>query len=138
MKSGRIIAADQEIKMDGQSFATAFGGEDHAGRKSLFFDHARGRALRHGDWKIVAQKNGKKFPWELYNLKQDPLELKNLAGTPKYASTLTLMRAKYDQEVAKWKQSAATGGALGLVVERGALDALLQSRHKNLHGRCAL
>ena len=74
-------AADQPIGMDGESFAAAFGREDHAGRKSMFFDHARGRALRHGDWKIVAEKKGKRFNWELYNLKQDPLELKNLAET---------------------------------------------------------
>jgi arylsulfatase len=72
-------AADQPIKMDGESFAAAFGRQDHAGRRSMFFDHARGRALRHGDWKIVAEKNGKRFKWELYNLKQDPLELQNLA-----------------------------------------------------------
>jgi len=72
-------AADQPIKMDGESFAAAFGREDHPGRQSMFFDHARGRALRHGDWKIVAQKDGNRFKWELYNLKQDPLELKNLA-----------------------------------------------------------
>ena len=74
----KTSAADQQIKMDGESFAAAFGDEDHAGRQSMFFDHARGRALRHGDWKIVATKKGKNFQWELYNLKQDPLELKNL------------------------------------------------------------
>ena len=34
--------------------------------------------MRHGDWKIVAQKYGNKSKWELYNLKQDPLELRNL------------------------------------------------------------
>ncbi len=72
-------AAKQRIKMDGQSFAGAFSGDVYAGRHSMFFDHARGRAMRHGDWKIVAEKKNKKFRWELYNLKQDPLELNNLA-----------------------------------------------------------
>ena len=71
-------AADQPIRMDGESFAAAFGREGHVGRQSMFFAHARGRALRHGDWKIVANK-GNKSKWELYNLKQDPLELQNLA-----------------------------------------------------------
>jgi arylsulfatase A-like enzyme len=85
----RTPAAEQQIKMDGQSFATAFGLEDHAGRQSMFFDHARGRALRHGDWKIVAEKKGKNIKWELYNLKQDPLELKDLAKiTPEKVAEL--------------------------------------------------
>jgi arylsulfatase A-like enzyme len=72
--------ADQQIKIDGQSFAAAFGREDHAGRQTMFFDHARGRALRHADWKIVAEKKGRNIKWELYDLKQDPLELKDLAN----------------------------------------------------------
>lgn len=90
--------AMQQIKMDGQSFAAAFGRDDHAGRKSLFFDHARGRALRNGDWKIVAQKNGKKFAWELYNLKRDPLELKNLAKT---------MPEKLEELITIWQTESA-------------------------------
>ncbi len=43
---------------------------------------------------------------ELFDVKHDPLELKNLAGDAKYVSILTLMRGKYDQEVAQWKQEA--------------------------------
>ena len=62
------------IPQDGKSLAAAFDGElEH--ERTLFFDHARGSALRHGNWKIVRER---KKPWELYNLKVDPLELVDL------------------------------------------------------------
>ena len=66
------------VPMDGHSLAGAFEGQDIPGHETLFFHHARGRALRHGNWKIVTQ--GKNSAWELYNLASDPLELRNLAG----------------------------------------------------------
>jgi len=91
-------AADQRIKMDGESFAAAFGREDHAGRQSMFFDHARGRALRHGDWKIVARKKGSRFKWELYSLKKDPLELQDLAR---------MMPKKVEELAALWEAESA-------------------------------
>jgi arylsulfatase len=40
--------------------------------------HEGNRALRVGDWKIVAA--GKESAWELYNLKNDRSESKNLAN----------------------------------------------------------
>ena len=62
------------IPQDGKSLAAAFDGKlEH--ERTLFFDHARGSALRHGNWKIVRER---KKPWELYNLKVDPLELVDL------------------------------------------------------------
>jgi arylsulfatase len=42
----------------------------------LYFFHAKGKALRCGEWKLVQQ--GKRA-WELYDIESDPNELHNLA-----------------------------------------------------------
>jgi arylsulfatase A-like enzyme len=44
----------------------------------LYFNHNNNRAIRAGDWKILATGQG--GPWELYNLRDDRSELRNLAG----------------------------------------------------------
>ena len=57
-------------------------------RKLILWEHQANRALRIGNWKLVAKtKSPKKFTkadenaWELYNLEQDPTEMINLATT---------------------------------------------------------
>ena len=46
----------------------------------LFFHHAKGKAIRTGNWKLVFDKDGKnKAKWELYDLSKDPNELNDLA-----------------------------------------------------------
>lgn len=68
------------MKMDGISLASIFKGEKIAGHKTLFFAHAKGEALRHGDWKLVRiNQKSKPKTWQLYNLKYDPIETENLA-----------------------------------------------------------
>ena len=52
-------------------------GNDAIEREALFWEHGGNRAVRVGDWKLVAKK-GK--PWELYNLAEDRTELNNLAA----------------------------------------------------------
>jgi arylsulfatase len=47
-------------------------------RDALWWLHEDNRALRVGDWKIVA--SGKDAPWELYDLSNDRSESRNLAG----------------------------------------------------------
>lgn len=74
-KLGDKVGGKSRIAMDGHSLAAAFRGESLADHETLFFHHAKGKALRHKGWKIVSA--GKK--WELYNLVDDSLELNDLA-----------------------------------------------------------
>jgi arylsulfatase len=46
-------------------------------QRDLFWEHEGNRAIRRGDWKLVAQHEQ---PWELYNLASDRTEMKNLAS----------------------------------------------------------
>jgi arylsulfatase len=48
--------------------------------RNLFWEHNKNRALRKGDWKLVAMK-GK--TWELYDLSKDRTEMNNLIEVEK-------------------------------------------------------
>jgi arylsulfatase A-like enzyme len=61
----------------GQSLLATMQGTDTARERTLWWLHEKNRALRAGDWKIVA--SGNDAPWELYNLAGDRTETENLA-----------------------------------------------------------
>jgi arylsulfatase len=61
-----------------KSLRPAFARDGTVFRDSLWWLHEGNRALRVGDWKIVAA--GKDSPWELYDLSSDRSETKNLAA----------------------------------------------------------
>jgi len=61
----------------GKSLLPAFAKDVTIDRDSLWWLHEGNRALRVGDWKIVAA--GKDKPWELYDLSSDRSETRNLA-----------------------------------------------------------
>jgi arylsulfatase len=61
----------------GKSLAAVFGGDVKIERESMWWMHQQNRALRAGDWKIVAA--GRDGEWELYDLSVDRSETKNLA-----------------------------------------------------------
>jgi arylsulfatase len=68
--------------LSGQSlvpqWAVPNGNSEPLERRVLWWQHEGNRALRDGDWKIVA--SGKKAPWELYDLANDRSETINLAN----------------------------------------------------------
>ncbi len=77
--------------LEGTSLVPSFQGRELPGR-ALFWEHEGNRAVRLGDWKLVAQ--GDKGPWELYNLKSDRTETSNLAG--KEPDRVRTMAALYE------------------------------------------
>lgn len=60
----------------GKSIVDAFAKDQTIARESLWWLHEGNRAIRMGDWKLVAAKD---TPWELYDLKTDRAEQHNLA-----------------------------------------------------------
>jgi arylsulfatase len=74
------------LPLEGRSMLSAIRGEAEKPR-TIVFEHERNAAIRSGDWKLVGQnvisRKGirRDADWELYNLKQDPFELQNLAKT---------------------------------------------------------
>jgi arylsulfatase len=61
--------------MPGKSFAPILSGENIESTDPVFWEHLGNKAVRHGEWKLVAAK-GK--PWELYNLNEDRTESNNI------------------------------------------------------------
>src|SRR5579883_260009 len=75
---------------EGRSLRPAFAGRA-IDRDAIFWEHEGNRAVRAGDWKLVA-KHGR--PWELYDLSRDRVEANDLAG--KEPGRVKELAAKYD------------------------------------------
>jgi arylsulfatase len=73
----------------------------------FFWEHEGNRAVRQGDWKLVALH---KNEWELYNLRTDPLEKNNLIKQePEIASDLLSEYERWSREhgVRAWPLKAS-------------------------------
>ena len=73
--------------LPGTSLRPAFTRDNAIAHEYIYFHHMTNRAIRVGNWKLVAK--GKDGPWELYNLKTDRCESKDLAET--YPDKVTQM-----------------------------------------------
>jgi arylsulfatase A-like enzyme len=81
----------------GKSLVSVFATDGPLARDPIWWLHEGNRALRAGDWKIVAA--GKDGPWELYDLRSDRSEAKNRAADkPEKVKELAALWAKQFEE----------------------------------------
>jgi arylsulfatase A-like enzyme len=105
--AGAAYPADA-TPLEGRSLSPAFAGGPIQ-REALFWEHEGNRAVRVGDWKLVA-KHGR--PWELYDLSRDRVEANDLAARePERVRRLTALYDAYAARalVAPWPLPARAG-----------------------------
>lgn len=75
--AGVDVSGSLEVPLPGESLVPTFAGDQNRER-DLWWYHEGNRALRYGDWKIVAARDR---DWELFNLAEDRSETENLAAS---------------------------------------------------------
>lgn len=82
--------------LDGRSLSPLLTSGKREGHENLFFEHEGGRAVRAGDWKLVAVPNE---TWRLYNLADDRTETNDLAA--RYPERVESMSHQWEQWAAE-------------------------------------
>lgn len=90
---GKATYPKDKIPVEGTSLNPAFRGETIQRGKPIFWEHEGNRAVRDGQWKLVAK--GIKGAWELYDIPADRTEMNNLAA--KHPERVAKMTAQYEQ-----------------------------------------
>lgn len=126
-----LSAADARIDpeqpaLPGKSLVPALSADERIPRDYLFFHHEGNRALREGDWKIVA--SGSKADWELYDLAADRTERNDLARKePDRVARMAAIWRRCEEEFRRQGAAAAppshqaTGVKIGEVTPTSAI-----------------
>lgn len=96
-----LPTADKTPNLAGISLVPAFGHDVELKRNSLWWLHEGNRALRQGDWKIVAAKGE---PWQLFNLAEDRAETTDLAD--RHPDRLREMKQGWDARTDEIRRNA--------------------------------
>jgi arylsulfatase A-like enzyme len=90
------IAAPSSV--EGSSLKSAFGKSSFEGREHAFFAYLNvQRAIVRDDFKLIRYNVNGQSPVQLFNLKNDPLEMNNLAEEKQYQSKVTSMTLLLDK-----------------------------------------
>jgi arylsulfatase A-like enzyme len=104
--AGGDAAAPNGPPLSGRSLAPAFQRDGAAPREFLYFNHNNNRALRTGDWKLIA--TGQTGAWELYNLARDRCEQHDVARShPDRAGKMAAQWQARDEEFVRVREAAA-------------------------------
>ncbi len=96
--------------LPGVSLIGAIRGGQKTQRDCLYFNHSNNRALRKGDWKIVAK--GLDGPWELYDMRIDRCEQKDLARSkPELVQTMAAQWRSLDDLYVQQRETSASSKA---------------------------
>jgi arylsulfatase len=103
--AGGSTAAQDGPPVAGRSFARALQRDGAVSREFLYFNHNDNRAIRVGDWKLIA--TGVNGPWELYDLGNDRCEQHDLATIyPDRVQKLAALWTARDAEYARAREAA--------------------------------
>jgi arylsulfatase A-like enzyme len=83
---------DRALPLEGISLRAAFEGKPLRRAQPIFFEHEGNAAVRDGEWKIG--RLGYNADWELYNMKSDRTEQRNLARA--HPEKVKALAAKWD------------------------------------------
>jgi arylsulfatase len=108
MEAPELSGGENRPPLPGRSLVPAFGTDARIEHDALWWNHQGNRALRVGDWKIVA--SGPDAPWELYDLASDRGESHDLAADqPGRVAEMAALWKRRDNE---YRQQGASGGEL--------------------------
>ncbi|MDG2532657.1 arylsulfatase [Sphingomonas sp. HITSZ_GF] len=111
------------LPMEGRSMVPAFTGQKLARGNPIFWEHEGNRAVRDGNWKLVAQWQA---PWELYDMSVDRSETNNVAA--QHPDIVARMAKQYEDYAARgfvdpWPRKV-DGGVFKGALEGGAPRAV--------------
>ncbi len=114
LAGGKPITGDGAPPMPGRSIAPAFAKDQPIGHDFLYFNHSNNRALRVGDYKIVAA--GKDGPWEMYDMRKDRSEQRNIIkDNAARAEKMAAQWKSFDAEIVKTRESSPAASTKALV-----------------------
>ncbi|MDZ4687544.1 MAG: arylsulfatase [Planctomycetaceae bacterium] len=93
----------------GKSLVPVFASDGTVAHDDLWWQHEGNRAVRIGDWKLVA--SGQNAEWELYNLATDRAESHNLAS--RMPDKIAELRGRWEQRFTEFGDLARTDASVG-------------------------